>query len=64
MNKRKNKYSLFKWKWIKFWGNYFKIVSPFDTPKRYYIYHKKIYDIDLWDKYFKSVKGAKKNKNV
>ena len=45
--------SKFKWIWIKFWGHYFKVVSPFNDPKKYYFYHKKIYDINEWNEYFR-----------
>lgn len=44
--------SKFKWNWIKFWGHYYKVVFPDFIPKKYYLYHRKFYDIDLWDKYF------------
>lgn len=46
--------SKFKWMWIKIWGHYFKIVSP-NNIKRYYQYHRGIYDIEEWNNYFKEV---------
>jgi hypothetical protein len=52
-NYKLKKMSKFKWLWIRIWGSYFKIVSPFSLSKDYYLYHHKFYDIDEWNKYFK-----------
>ena len=49
-----------KWQWIKFWGYRYKMVSPFSLPKYYIIYHRKIYDAELWDGYFKNIEKEKK----
>ncbi len=42
-----------KWKWIKFWGHRYLMISPLNLKEQYMIYHHRIFKISDWDKYFK-----------
>ena len=46
------KVSKLKWKWIKFWGYRYLMVSPDFSKEEYIIYHRRIFKIKDWDKYF------------
>lgn len=43
----------FKWKWIKFWGHRYLMISPSNLKIQYILYHRRIFNIDEWDKHFK-----------
>ena len=45
-----------KWKWIKFWGHRYLMVSPFNLKIRYILYHRRFFNIAEWDKYFNEEK--------
>lgn len=42
-----------KWKWIKLWGHRYLMISPFNLKEQYIIYHRRIFNINNWDRYFK-----------
>ena len=46
------KFSKLKWKWIKFWGHRYITMFPDKSKKEYILYHRRFYEINLWDKYF------------
>lgn len=49
-----------KWKWIKFWGHRYIIMSPNNVKKQLILYHRIFYDIDEWNAYFiKNERGIK-----
>ena len=41
-----------KWKWIKFWGYHYIMKYPNKADVEYIIYHRKIYDVYKWDRFF------------
>lgn len=45
----------FKWKWIKFWGHRYLMISPLNLKEQYILYHRRFFKIDEWDTYFKEV---------
>lgn len=52
--------SKLKWKWIKFWGHKYIIMSPNNVKKQLILYHRIFYDIDEWNAYFiKNERGIK-----
>ncbi len=46
----------FKWKWIKFWGRWFKFVDT-DNKKEFILYHRRIFDVNKWDEFLKGDNG-------
>lgn len=44
-----------KWKWIKFWGHHYLMISP-NSKKHYILYHHRFFDIEEWNKYFREGK--------
>lgn len=47
--------SKFKWKWIKFWGYRYLVISPNKADKEYILYHRRYFDKKLWDNFFEEV---------
>lgn len=44
-----------KWKWIKFFGRRYVVVFPNKADVYYILYHRRMYDVKSWDKFFKEV---------
>lgn len=42
-----------KWKWIKIWGSRYVEMLPNKNNKYFILYHHRMFEVELWDEYFK-----------